>query len=214
MLNCDRSKGRDVIGGRTQMLTKPLGRYTSLSKLIIPAIDGEQTNLIVTGHRPSKLAPKPICYSDQILKQLVRLCLAYFEVIEPKRVTSGMALGVDMAAAIAALKLGIELICAIPCEGQESRWPERSQKRYHQILRAAERKGGSVHLVTAGKYSVAKMLKRDRWMVKRGNLVFTIYNGSNGGTGHTVAYAKKLKRPIINAWDDWKNRWNNFHPEL
>ena len=56
---------------------------------------------------------------------------------------SGMALGVDLWAAQIILDLReknpmLKLYCALPCEGQEKKWPADKQALYHSILKQAD----------------------------------------------------------------------------
>ena len=75
-----------------------------------------------TGHRPSKLGQEfdlvgPI--STLLRKQLHQL----FDLLQPKQVISGMALGFDQLLAICAIEKQISVLAAIPIEGQEKVWP-------------------------------------------------------------------------------------------
>lgn len=144
-----------------------------------------------TGHRPDKLGgyklPNPtylyICQQiDLTLKDL-----------KPEKIISGMALGVDQWAANIAHRLNIPFVAAIPFIGQEKAWPAQSQKTYHALLRLAE----SQHIVCSGGYSAHKMQIRNEWMVDNCDKLIAIWDGSNGGTGNCVEYAKSKNREII-----------------
>jgi|SRR5271166_744205 len=143
-----------------------------------------------TGHRPDKLGgyklPNPtyiqICRElDKALKEL-----------QPEKVISGMALGVDQWAANIAHKLGIPFIAAIPFEGQEKAWPEESQRTYRLLRKLAAEEV----IVTPGGYSPAKMQIRNEWMVDNCDTLIAVWNGSNGGTGNCVEYAKSHNKPM------------------
>lgn len=112
---------------------------------------------------------------------------------------SGMALGWDTAWAVAAIRLGVPLIAAVPFDGQESRWPAESQRRFRSILEHAR----EVHVVSAGGYSPAAMHARNRWMVDRCDLLCALWNGSSGGTAGCVAYARSVGRRTENLWQRW-----------
>lgn len=159
----------------------------------------------VTGHRPQKLAPMPDCYSDEVLKALIKLALKKLRELEPDKVITGMALGWDTACAIAALHLGVPIVAAVPFQGQESKWPTQSQKRYHRLLEKICENGGEVVIVSQGGYSSAKMLKRDEYIVDTSHVMLSLWDGSpTGGTAHTIKCAKNKKLKIVNAWSDWK----------
>lgn len=125
-----------------------------------------------TGHRPDKL---PGAYSDAAHQRLTAFAAEQLELLNPQRVVAGGALGWDTAVAQAALELGIPLLLAIPCEGQESRWPESSQARF----RAIRARANFVHVVSPGAYSPAVMQLRNAYMVNVSDVVLAKY-----GTAH------------------------------
>lgn len=144
-----------------------------------------------TGHRPDKLGgynlPNPtylhVCRQiDKALREL-----------KPEKVISGMALGVDQWAANIAIKLGIPFIAAVPFTGQEKAWPPQSQKVFNNLLS----KAAEVVIVSEGGYSAFKMQIRNQWMVDRADLVMAIWDGSKGGTGNCVEYAKSKNKEIF-----------------
>lgn len=144
-----------------------------------------------TGHRPDKLGgyklPNPtylyVCQQiDLILREL-----------KPDKIFSGMALGVDQWAANIAYRLGIPFIAAVPFLGQEKAWPQKSQQTYNALLKLAE----SVVFVSDGGYSAAKMQIRNQYMVDNCDKLIAIWDGSQGGTGNCVEYAKSKNREII-----------------
>lgn len=144
-----------------------------------------------TGHRPDKLGgyklPNPtyIKVCQQIEAELTAL--------KPDKVISGMALGVDQWAAFIAHKLKIPFVAAIPFINQECKWPKESQKIYHQLLQLASEQV----IVSPGGYTAAKMQVRNCWMVDQCNKLIAIWDGSEGGTGNCVNYAKSVKKEII-----------------
>lgn len=95
-----------------------------------------------TGHRPKSLPfgyneEEPSCkklkelLSDNIERQITENGVTHF--------ISGMAMGVDIFAAEAVLKLKekypqIKLECAIPCETQANKWSEGWRNRYFDII--------------------------------------------------------------------------------
>jgi len=143
-----------------------------------------------TGHRPDKLGgyklPNPtyikVCKDiDWLLREL-----------DPEKVITGMALGVDQWAANIAHKLGIPYLAAIPFEGQELAWPEASQKTYRLLRRLASEEV----IVSAGKYSPDKMQVRNIWMVDHCDALIAVWDGTKGGTGNCVEYAKSINKQI------------------
>lgn len=144
-----------------------------------------------TGHRPDKLGgykvPNPtynhVC--QQIEKTLLEL--------NPEKVISGMALGVDQWAAYISYKLKIPFLAAVPFERQYSAWPEKSRKTYNKLLDIAS----EVVIVSPGGYSSLKMQTRNEWMVNHCDKLIAVWNGSDGGTGNCVKYAKTINKEII-----------------
>ena len=144
-----------------------------------------------TGHRPDKLGgyklPNPtyqfVC--QQIEKTLKEL--------QPEKVISGMALGVDQWAANIAHKLGIPFIAAVPFAGQEKAWPAASQKTFNALIKLAS----EVVYVSEGGYAAYKMQVRNEWMVDRCDKLIAIWDGTSGGTGNCVKYAESMGREII-----------------
>ena len=115
---------------------------------------------------------------------------------------SGMALGTDTIFALAALEaslLGynVNLVAAIPFEGQELRWPENSIKLYNHILKHASE---IVYVCDKG-YKPYKMQKRNEYMVNRldsiNDKLIAVWNGSNSGTANCVHYAESRGKNII-----------------
>jgi len=144
-----------------------------------------------TGHRPNKLGgydtPNPtynwVCW-----------CLEEeLEKLKPEKAISGMALGVDQWAAKICVKLGIPFIAAVPFKGQESQWPLKSQKTYHNLLA----KAAEVVIVCSGGYDPGKMQKRNAWMVDHCDVLVAVWDGTPGGTANCVRYAESAGRKIV-----------------
>lgn len=111
---------------------------------------------------------------------------------------TGMALGVDTVFALAVLELRdkgypIHLYCAIPCIGQDNRWPWSSKKQYHDILNQAD----TVTMVSNEPYSPYLMQKRNEYMVDLSDKVIAVWNGMPGGTANCIQYAKDAGKKII-----------------
>ena len=150
-----------------------------------------------TGHRPNKLGG----YSDAVFSLLVRLATMALTAAKPKKVISGMALGWDMALAEAAVRLGIPFIAAIPHTNQAGKWPKKSQERYNKLLEKAER----VEDISRGlPYHPSFMQARNVWMTDHCDLLLALWDGSSGGTGNCVEYAKRKKRRTKNFYATWE----------
>jgi uncharacterized phage-like protein YoqJ len=107
------------------------------------------------------------------------------------RFLTGMALGVDTYAAECVLCLKKEypfliLEAAVPCANQHEKWREADQARYLRILGQCDK----VHCLQE-RYTPSCMMARNRYMVDRSSLLIAVYDGSGGGTGRTISYAKR-----------------------
>lgn len=148
--------------------------------------------LAFTGHRPHKLGgyrqdnPQKSWVKD-VIKHVIT------KIVFPERIIVGGALGVDTWAAEVAYELRVPFILAAPFKGQESLWPEASREYYQRMLHYA----AEVVVVSPGGYSAAKMDVRNRWMIDNGEWVCAIWDGTSGGTGNAVNYARKAHKPGI-----------------
>ncbi|MDE5548873.1 MAG: DUF1273 domain-containing protein [Clostridia bacterium] len=109
---------------------------------------------------------------------------------------SGMAIGVDLDFAEIVLKLRnkypITLECAIPCPNQTLKWNSTDKLRYESILKRAD----EINLISE-RYTPECMLKRNRYMVDKSELVIAVFNGiEQGGTWYTINYAKRVNKVI------------------
>ncbi len=154
----------------------------------------------VTGHRPNKLwgydiSDKRYAQMKEYFKNEIRKDVNEAGQVEA---ISGMALGVDILFAEAAIELKKEglpvtLTAAIPFKGQEGKWPETSKRQYCNILSEADR---SV-TVCDGSYAAWKMQKRNEFIVDECDRLIAIWDGMpQGGTANCVDYARKKGKKI------------------
>jgi|SRR5690606_11597477 len=148
-----------------------------------------------TGHRPNKLGG----YDYRRAEERRRIARGALTLLGATEAISGMALGWDVDFAQAAIDLGIPVHAAVPFEGQECRWPSSSQQAWRSILA----KCASVTVVSPGGYSASAMQVRNEWMVDRAPYVLALWDGSPGGTGNCVKYARQQGRLIVNVWSAW-----------
>jgi uncharacterized phage-like protein YoqJ len=160
------------------------------------------TTVAFTGHRPSN---SNIGGYDESTPRIQAIKKRLFDEIDLSvrtgydRFISGMALGVDVWAAEIVLSLRddakypIKLICAIPFEGQEKAWKQESVTRWKSIL---DRADGIIYVNDPG-YAPWKMQTRNQWMVNNSNLLIAVWDGTDGGTGNCVKYAKSKDANII-----------------
>lgn len=126
------------------------------------------------------------------LRQLMR---EHLERLAPEKTFSGMALGIDQDFVSVCIDLKIPFVAAVPFVEQPSTWPEASQRLYYALLD----KAAQIVYVCEPGYASWKMQKRNEWMVDQigaDGTVLAIWDGSPGGTGNCVKYAKRLDRQI------------------
>ena len=103
-----------------------------------------------------------------------------------------MARGVDLYCAEAVLELrevegDLTLECARPCETQADSWPAAERERYNAILDRC-----NFETLVQHSYDRFCMIRRNRYMVDRSDMLIAVYNGvPKGGTFQTLAYAMK-----------------------
>ena len=107
-----------------------------------------------------------------------------------------MALGADLNFAKIVLKLRkhypVTLECAIPCPDQTLMWNGADKLRYESILKSADK----INLISE-RYTPDCMLKRNRYMVDKSEVLIAVFNGvERGGTWYTINYAKKNNKQI------------------
>lgn len=147
-----------------------------------------------TGHRPHKLKSYEARGNIKMLNEL-KDRIVYLIELGYKNFITGMAIGIDMWAARIVLNLkktysDVKLICAIPCEKQWAAWVNKSPEsveQWHSIVSKAD----LVHYVSDEPYTAWCMQVRDKWMVDKSSVVQAVWDGSDGGTGTTVKYARK-----------------------
>jgi len=150
-----------------------------------------------TGHRPQRLPwgsreDDPRCLA---LKQRLEESITQAAARGCDTFLCGMARGCDTCFAEAVLKQGFRLEAVVPCPEQADRWPPADRERYRKLLLRC----GAIHVLEST-YSEGCMLRRNQTMVDMADLLITVYDGSGGGTGSTVSYAKEKGLELIPLW--------------
>lgn len=166
-------------------------------RMTAQAEGGEYMLCAFTGHRPQHLPwgsreEDPRC---QALKQLLDRAIGRAVELGCDRFLCGMALGCDLYFAEAVLARGLPLEAVLPCPGQADRWAKADRTRYETLLLRCD-----AIRVLEDSYTEGCMLRRNRAMVELADYLITVYDGSGGGTGSTIAYAKKRGVEIIPVW--------------
>lgn len=155
-------------------------------------------HIAFTGHRPNKIGgydtnnPKRIAVKKAIEDALTRAVNKYGNSHKIVVITGG-ALGVDTDAASVAYKMGLPFIVAVPCQGQDSKWPVESRTKYANMLKAA----AEIVMVYDGPYNNTCMQDRNKWMVDHCDALVAVWDGTSGGTANCVKYAQSVGKPIV-----------------
>jgi uncharacterized phage-like protein YoqJ len=159
-----------------------------------------------TGHRPDKIRiGSRNAYDEAVALRLMQFAMRCLTKLQPELVISGMALGWDQALAAAAVWLKIPFDAYVPFTGQESMWPQASQRQYRALLAKARRTVMSCE----GSYAAWKMQRRNQDMVGACTTLLALWDGSPGGTGNCVRWAQiqadRTGKPTIhNVWPAWE----------
>lgn len=153
-----------------------------------------------TGHR-SKFFPGKYDETHEWIVSIRENLRQKLDIVRPDWIISGMALGWDMIAAEVGIELGIPVHCYIPFREQGSKWPPKSLERYNGIIDAAD-----CLFICSKEYHPGAFHKRDELMVRNSDIVYALWNPvvNTGGTYHTVKYAEKQDRTIVNFWRDYE----------
>lgn len=154
--------------------------------------------LSFTGHRPDKLGDE----RNPVPAGAKMTAVDFLLVARPERCIVGMAQGWDMAVASACIDLNIPFTAAIPFKGQQDVWPDHARALYTMMI---NHHLATPYVVAPGGYSAGKMSLRNGWMVDHSDGLIALWNGTPGGTGNCVRYAKQMKRPVLNLWPAYAN---------
>lgn len=159
-----------------------------------------------TGYRPHRFDFSPDGLRPEQVQAAIGTLIRRLYEEGYRTFISGMSAGVDLWAAAEVLALrrthgDVELMAAIPFEGQESRWPIPLQREYRRILEGCQQ----VEYLFDEKEAAADpsecYRRRNRWMVDRADTVLAVcevdLSESRTGTAATVRYARKLHKRIF-----------------
>lgn len=160
------------------------------------------TTLGFSGHRPQKLGGYP--KYEEYLPHLVALakgCIDRFGDGNSVQVITGMALGWDTAAGLAAIEMELPLIAALPCYDYQKSWPKSTDRdRYHYILSHCH----TIWIGSQGGYSYQGLINRNELIVANSNKVIFLWDKNpKGGTYNCWNYAQSINRQPFNVWGSW-----------
>ena len=149
-----------------------------------------------TGHR--KLTEEARAYGlvvDFLFKLAKKRKEEHGESLE---VNSGMAFGFDQLVCKACINLEIPFVAVVPCDSQDSLWPELQKNEYKKLLSSASR----TVIVSPGAYAAWKMHTRNRWIVENSKEMIVFWDGLwTGGTGNCMKLlTTKFSMPWFNTY--------------
>lgn len=163
-----------------------------------------------TGHRNGKIVIDRFDGKNVYVKFRVRqLAIKYLKNYNPEVVFLGMAQGWDMIVAEACLHLGIPFVACIPFEGQEAKWAQADQERYHELLALAS----DIHITESDAPKKKRYLERNEFIVNNSDMMLAFWNGeSDGGTAHCVNFAFQNNVKVVNLWGTWEKYKDSKFP--
>lgn len=145
----------------------------------------------VTGHRNVEQQPGE-------LLSFAGLTVALMVERGCTEIITGMAMGWDLAVARAAYDQGVPYCAAIPFPQQPNRWPEADQIDWACAVRRASR------VEVAGKLPLVDYYwDRNCWIVDNSVELWSLWDGSPGGTRHATLYAEDIGRIVRPLWEPW-----------
>lgn len=156
--------------------------------------------LAVSGHRPQRIAAalgKPALTRDDA-DHLIRFATRKIIREDPRVVGIGMALGWDLACAVACVNLSIPFMAFIPFVGQERLWSGDEQRLYRALLEKAK----DVKVAARHQLNVA-FLDRNELMIDASDRLLAFGSGLPGGTDHAIRYAESWRKSVNNVWPEW-----------
>lgn len=153
----------------------------------------------VTGHRPNRIFGQWYTKSQESRLEYFANFVIRQTVPLPKKIITGMAIGWDMAIAVAAYELKIPYISAIPFEGQHEKWGQESQFKYNTLLESAHG-----HYIASQNRSTSSYFIRNNWIVENSDLILAFWDGNpTGGTYHCVESANRKQVPVLNVYGEF-----------
>ena len=157
----------------------------------VPEAVKRQYRCAFTGHRPEKIIGSEGKIIVELRKEILMAIDDGYQVF-----LTGMSRGVDLWAADIVIELrrynkDLKLMCVIPFEGMEERWPVDWKKHYNLV-----RKQADWVQVLSDRYSPDVYQNRNQWLVNHSSRLIAVFNGESSGTGNTIQYAWEQGIPV------------------
>lgn len=156
-------------------------------------------HISATGHRPPKLGGYAPCEKHRAIRRHMRDLLIKLKA-EHGEVTiySGGANGIDQFWMEVGHHLELPVVAILPFPGFDKLWPETGRKHLASLLaKCKEIRYTHAESITDKPQAVKAMMDRDLDLVNACELLIAYWNGTKGGTAHTVGFAKTAKRDIL-----------------
>jgi len=165
-----------------------------------------EIHIALTGHRPNKLAgyditTPPYKRLQQDLEQYIRYQLRFHDTVWGH---SGLALGADTIWSKAILAMReqfpgrVMFYAEIPMYSQADRWFKTADIDFwkEQIQTADSSTLYSYQDTYTDQEAAEAMNDRNIGMIDQCDILLALWDGSSGGTGRSVRYAKSIDKPI------------------
>lgn len=180
-----------VTGHRPHKLPDPATGYVWDNPLR-QAIRGEIRSIteMLLARPPERCRPHVYTDADYLDVKLLSRVKWHTQPLDPTApiAVSGVALGVDQDACGVWARMGLPYIALVPFPGQDSRWPTSSRRVYEAVLTHA---AGIVMVSESPPVDDAaagRMLRdRDEVLCCVVDELIAVWDGSRGGTSHTVS---------------------------
>ncbi len=151
----------------------------------IPESEKRLHRCAFTGHRPEAVIGAEGKIIVELRKEILKAIDDGYRVF-----LTGMSRGVDLWAADIVIELrrynkDLKLMCVIPFDGMDERWPVDWKKHYRLVLKQAD-----WIQVLSDQYYKEAYQARNKWMVNHVARLIGVYNGQPSGTGNTIRYAQ------------------------
>lgn len=153
-----------------------------------------------TGHRPPKLGGYVPCEKHKAIRRHMRDTLQELQRKHGEiTIYSGGANGIDQFWMEVGHYLEIPVIAILPFPGFSRLWPRSGQEHLQDLLDKCweVRYTHSDADITDKSSAVQAMLDRDKDLVNACDLLVAYWNGTKGGTAHTVGFAKSADKPVL-----------------
>ena len=157
-------------------------------------------NISVTGHRPPKLGGYTPCEKHRAIRRHMRDTLQELQRKHDKlTLYSGGANGIDQFWMEVGHHLEIPVVAILPFPCFSRLWPKSGQDHLKNLLdKCIDVRYTHVEDDITDKASaVQAMMDRDLDLVNACDLLVAYWNGTKGGTAHTVGFAYKIQKPVM-----------------